>query len=269
MGSSPIVTVGVGVAGLLGFLLWRNYRKSEVREQAFRGLPEHDLEKRKRGDKIPAYFVDPNTGEVIEVDQRTAKYRREGETEFRGSSRNMLKTIASESRSPEEFARRAEAWASSESKRPSDIAIARAYKGRSPHMLRLIREAREARQHGSRKRFQSLIAQHGDGLEGTPAEHADEARRFFRSAAINFNQHEHRRNALACSNIEHMTDVIAEASIAGQAADQAGDKMFAAQADKLVHDATMKQRALVEMCRRRERALAITGQGGSIRRRRR
>jgi GNAT superfamily N-acetyltransferase len=48
--------------------------------------PSHYQEKKPPPEKIPAYFVDPETGDVVEVDQRTAKYRREGETEFRGAS---------------------------------------------------------------------------------------------------------------------------------------------------------------------------------------
>jgi lysophospholipase L1-like esterase/GNAT superfamily N-acetyltransferase len=46
--------------------------------------PSHYQKQKPPAEKIPAYFVDPETGDVVEVDQRTAKYRREGETEFRG-----------------------------------------------------------------------------------------------------------------------------------------------------------------------------------------
>jgi hypothetical protein len=71
----------------------------------------------------------------------------------------MLTMIASESRSPEEFARRAEAWASTEARPPKDLTLLRAFPKVS---LRMIREAREARQGMTRKRFQSLIAQPED-----------------------------------------------------------------------------------------------------------
>lgn len=56
----------------------------------------------------------------------------------------MLRIIAAESRTPEEFARRAEAWRATE-RHPLPISqIARAYKKAPPTKVeRLIREARE------------------------------------------------------------------------------------------------------------------------------
>lgn len=64
---------------------------------------------------------------------------------LRGPS--MVKAIASESRSPEEYARRIEAWNSTEAKPLSITTLAKAYRGASaPKVARLIREAREARE---------------------------------------------------------------------------------------------------------------------------
>ena len=74
---------------------------------------------------------------------------------------NMLATIAKESRSPEEYARRAEAWASAEAAPPSVASIAKAYRGAKPSKVaQLVRDARETRHAQSRNRWKSLIAQH-------------------------------------------------------------------------------------------------------------
>jgi hypothetical protein len=59
---------------------------------------------------------------------------------------SMLTTIAQEARSPEEFARRAEAWNAAEAQPLSITRLVKAYRGASPGTTaRLIREAREAR----------------------------------------------------------------------------------------------------------------------------
>jgi hypothetical protein len=74
---------------------------------------------------------------------------------------NMLATIAKESRSPEEYARRAEAWASAEAAPPSVALIAKAYRGAKPaKVAALVRDAREKRHAQSRDRWKSLIARH-------------------------------------------------------------------------------------------------------------
>lgn len=64
--------------------LWS--RMSEGLKATFDPRPHYAQkdEAKKRG---PVYFVDPETGEYIELDHTTAKYRREGETEFRGRRR--------------------------------------------------------------------------------------------------------------------------------------------------------------------------------------
>jgi hypothetical protein len=81
---------------------------------------------------------------------------------------DMLKTIAAESRSPKEFARRAEAWASTEAKPPSITMMVKAYRGDPGKLAKLIREARTARESGARQRFEALISSHeGDDLDGT------------------------------------------------------------------------------------------------------
>jgi len=64
--------------------------------------------------------------------------------QLRGPS--MIKTIASEAKSPQEYARRVEAWNAAEATPASITALAKAYRGASPATTaRLIREAREAR----------------------------------------------------------------------------------------------------------------------------
>lgn len=100
-------------------------------------------------------------------------------------------------------------------------------------------------------------------LRGSPTEHANEAQRFFQSARNNFRRRENDPERMSCSNIEHMTDVIVEATVAAVAASHAGDRNLEANAERLMHEATVKQRALTASCRRRERALAVTGQEGN------
>jgi hypothetical protein len=50
--------LGIGALSLLGFVMWRRFSPT--------GL---------QGEKVPAYFVNPDDGEVIEVDQQTAVFR--------------------------------------------------------------------------------------------------------------------------------------------------------------------------------------------------
>lgn len=62
----------------------------------------------------------------------------------------FLWTIARESRSVREYARRAEAWAATESRPPSDLTLVRVWQhtvARAPrrYLLQLIHEARTAR----------------------------------------------------------------------------------------------------------------------------
>jgi len=84
---------------------------------------------------------------------------------------SMLTMIAAESRTPEEFARRAEAWASTQARPPGDQTLVRAYPTRTPKLMRMIHEARKQREGASRERFQSLIAQPEDDgdLDGVGA----------------------------------------------------------------------------------------------------
>ncbi len=96
---------------------------------------------------------------------------------LRGLGFDVLSTIAKESRSPEEFALRAEAWASSEAKPPSDKKLAIAYE-RAGHprskdtVIRLIRRARAKRETNAKARWRSLIRQPTeqelDGLGARP-----------------------------------------------------------------------------------------------------
>jgi rubrerythrin len=72
---------------------------------------------------------------------------------------DMLKVIAAESRTPEEYARRAEAWASGESSPPPMTKLARFKKVSPKKMHALILAARNARIHGSRARHERFVAQ--------------------------------------------------------------------------------------------------------------
>lgn len=80
---------------------------------------------------------------------------------------DMLKTIAREARSPEEYARRAEAWNAAEAKPLPDAKIAKAYRKKgSGKVARLIREAREARMEG-RERLWTKMSRGLKGLDVT------------------------------------------------------------------------------------------------------
>ena len=76
-----------------------------------------------------------------------------------GKPQSMLKTIAAESQSADEFARRAEAWASAESSPPSDKTMAKARKGVT---IEMIQKARAERQAKTDQRFRKLAR----GLKG-------------------------------------------------------------------------------------------------------
>lgn len=72
---------------------------------------------------------------------------------------DMLKVIAAESRTPEEYARRAEAWASGESTPPPMAKLTRFKKVSPAKMHALILKARDARVRGSRARHERFVAQ--------------------------------------------------------------------------------------------------------------
>lgn len=103
---------------------------------------------------------------------------------LRGPS--MLKIIASEARTPEEFARRAEAWNAAEREPLSVAALAKAYKKAKPSTVaRLIREAHETRVEG-RERLWSRMSR---GLRGDPpklrvGQHLDYIGQTFRITSI-------------------------------------------------------------------------------------
>jgi hypothetical protein len=68
------------------------------------------------------------------------------------------KRIASESLTAEEYARRAEAWNASEAKPQSLTKLARAWAGgrEGPKVMRLLREAREAREEGRQRLWSKM-----------------------------------------------------------------------------------------------------------------
>ncbi len=161
-----IFVLALGAVGI-GFLVWSHYKTTPKKPltgadpDPRSGLDIRSHHAKKKRDPILTYFVDPETGDVIELDLRTAKYRREGETEFRGlKGPSMLKVIAAESKSPEEFARRAEAWASSEATPPSIAKIAAAYRRAKPGIIaKLVREARKKRLAQTDTRWKRMISE--------------------------------------------------------------------------------------------------------------
>lgn len=89
------------------------------------------------------------------------RHDRRGQRGLRGPE--MLKIIASESRTAEEFARRADAWNSAERDPLPTTKLAKAYRKAKPStMTRLLREAREAREE-SRERLWTRMSK---GLRG-------------------------------------------------------------------------------------------------------
>jgi GNAT superfamily N-acetyltransferase len=86
--------------------------------------------------------------------------------------------IASESKTVEEYARRVEAWNSSEAKPQSLTKLARAWAGgrEGPKVMRLLREAREAREEG-RERLWSRAARGLRGAAKSIAEVRDEMKK--------------------------------------------------------------------------------------------
>ena len=78
----------------------------------------------------------------------------------------MLKIIASEARTPEEFARRAEAWNAAERSPLPVTKLAKAYRKAKPATVaRLIRDAREQREEG-RERLWTKMSLGLRGLDG-------------------------------------------------------------------------------------------------------
>jgi hypothetical protein len=73
---------------------------------------------------------------------------------------SMLRVIASESKTPQEYARRAEAWAATEAKPPSLATIAKAYrKGKPGEVVRLLRRAKATRLAQTQARWRGYMAQ--------------------------------------------------------------------------------------------------------------
>lgn len=94
------------------------------------------------------------SGDIVDFEERNRRLNaRKG---LRGSS--MLQTIAREAKTPEEFARRAEAWNAAERTPLPVTKLATAYKRAKPATVaRLIREARETREEG-RERLWSRMS---------------------------------------------------------------------------------------------------------------
>lgn len=77
---------------------------------------------------------------------------------------NMLEVIASESRSPEEYAQRAEAWSSTEAKRPTISTIVATYrrqhpKARGAEIKRLLDAAKGMRIERTNERWRGYMSQ--------------------------------------------------------------------------------------------------------------
>jgi hypothetical protein len=73
---------------------------------------------------------------------------------------SMLRLIASESKTPQEYARRADAWASAEAKPPALATIAKAYRKASPgEIMRLLRQAKTERLAHTQARWRGYVAQ--------------------------------------------------------------------------------------------------------------
>jgi len=98
-------------------------------------------------------------------------------TKPRLSGPDMLKIIAAESKTAEEFARRAEAWNASEH-RPMPVSkLARAYRKAKPSTVaRLIREAREAREE-ARERLWTRMSRGLRGFAGYKLAYLDRGKR--------------------------------------------------------------------------------------------
>jgi hypothetical protein len=116
------------------------------------------------------------SGDVVDGEERNRRLnaRKSG---LRGSS--MLKLIASESRSPQEFARRAEAWNAAEAQPLPVTKLARAYtKAKPGTVARLIREAEEQRREGREKLWTKMSrGLRGNELGALPADVAKIAKK--------------------------------------------------------------------------------------------
>lgn len=155
------IVIVVGAVGL-GYFWWRR-RKGALgdarldREMARKSLRE-ELE------AIDAYTrrlqkaEDPRLKQAL---HHARKEEREHAAAFRQlTGPDMLKLIAKESRSPEEFARRAEAWASTEATPPSITKMVAAYRrGKPAATAKLIRAARKKRLAQTDTRWKRLIAE--------------------------------------------------------------------------------------------------------------
>jgi hypothetical protein len=91
----------------------------------------------------------------------TVTTRYENPEAFSGlGATHMLQLIASESKTPQEYARRAEAWAATEAKPPSLATIAKAYrKGKPAEVARLLRRAKAARLAQTQARWRGYVNQ--------------------------------------------------------------------------------------------------------------
>jgi len=84
---------------------------------------------------------------------------------------------------------------------------------------------------------------------GTAREIAARAESFYQSAANNWTRIRKRHGRVnECSNIEHYTNVVTEASVAAVLAEHAGDTALERQADRLTSRATHAQRGAIKAC---------------------
>lgn len=84
----------------------------------------------------------------------------------------------------------------------------------------------------------------------TADEHLREARNWERSASQIFKQADAMVQRNPCGAIEHLTDAIAEGTVAEAQFSQAGEKAQATFASDFVSRATRRQREAVQLCRR-------------------
>jgi hypothetical protein len=182
----PTLALGLGTLGLAGLITWAFWPRS----RPLAGLgDEHQVQQ-------SAKFVEKKYG-ISSQDARklvTSPQRKKIEREIeewrgrygypeansplvRGFVRDrvralagfdsprtsMLQVIASESRTPQEFATRAEAWASAEAKPPTVATIAKAYRKGSPTQItRLVQQARAKRLAHTHARWRGYMNQPED-----------------------------------------------------------------------------------------------------------
>lgn len=186
MADRTTVVLGLGVLGLAGLVTW-----------AFWPKKHHSLGDRHQVDQSARFYTkkygisaedahklvtSPQRGKIErEIEEWRAQYGYPDNASplvrgfvrdrvralaglGRTGSTNMLRIIAAESKSPEEYARRAEAWASSEARPPSVNSIAAAYiaKHRGIKMAqlkKLIQNAEAAHYAARGKRWQGYMRQ--------------------------------------------------------------------------------------------------------------